>query len=506
MINEIKEVDRTTAAIGEYQNFAVVVPGFVGENADESVFDDNDIYECSLQSDFVTNVGIVKPNTVPTEAVAPILENFAGEGAELPEYFTTLSAIDFFVTYAGQVYSCTPWSSQGRATPTDGYLKDATLGTFKLVDNEDWDAADKYCVILAGNEGRDAKEISNQIGNQIAYELLGMGYPILYKKLEDEADLSKASFWEALKDRATYDFRFVINGLLADNKAANQAIEALAEYQNGKDPSETGRGDCVALCDIDEDVYSTTEAKTSRSKLFTAIAGEVNDCSGLFNEGKYAAFFAPSVCLLGVDDEYENHKFPASFYYLACFKWALDHGFAEWYAIAGYTRGVCKYIIESTDVNFGDYLINALEPRTNPDNTLNAAVNVIAKIRSNYYLWGNRTAAKLTAKGLIASHFLNIRQLCSSLKKQIYVACRRFTFDPNSDVLWINFCNAIKPILEKMKADQGLKDYAIEKLAGRKAELKARIRIIPIEAVEDFDIEISLEDNFGETTATAVEK
>ena len=121
-------------------------------------------------------------------------------------------------------------------------------------------------------------------------------------------------------------------------------------------------------------------------------------------------------------------------------------------------------------------------------------------------LWGNRTAHALDDKDLIASHFLNIRQLCSSLKKQIYVACRRFTFDPNSDVLWINFCNAIKPILEKMKADQGLKDYAIEKLAGRKAELKARIRIIPIEAVEDFDIEISLEDNFGETTATAVEK
>jgi hypothetical protein len=107
---------------------------------------------------------------------------------------------------------------------------------------------------------------------------------------------------------------------------------------------------------------------------------------------------------------------------------------------------------------------------------------------------------------LVASHFLNIRQLCSSLKKQIYVACRRFTFDPNSDVLWINFCNAIKPTLEKMKADQGIKDYAIVKLAGRKAELKARIRIIPIEAVEDFDIEISLEDNFGETSATAVER
>ena len=38
-----------------------------------------------------------------------------------------------------------------------------------------------------------------------------------------------------------------------------------------------------------------------------------------------------------------------------------------------------------------------------------------------------------------------------------------------------------------------------------KATLKARIRIIPIEAVEDFDLEISLEDSFGETTATIAE-
>jgi hypothetical protein len=36
---------------------------------------------------------------------------------------------------------------------------------------------------------------------------------------------------------------------------------------------------------------------------------------------------------------------------------------------------------------------------------------------------------------LTAQHFLNIRQLCTTLKKQIYVACRKFTFDPNSDVL-----------------------------------------------------------------------
>jgi hypothetical protein len=103
-------------------------------------------------------------------------------------------------------------------------------------------------------------------------------------------------------------------------------------------------------------------------------------------------------------------------------------------------------------------------------------------------------------------HFLNIRQLCTTIKKELYVACRRFTFDPNSDTLWFNFINAIKPTLELMKADQGIKDYKILKVAtDKKATLKAKIRIIPIEAVEDFDLEISLEDSFGETTVNASE-
>ena len=107
---------------------------------------------------------------------------------------------------------------------------------------------------------------------------------------------------------------------------------------------------------------------------------------------------------------------------------------------------------------------------------------------------------------LVASHFLNIRQLCTTIKKELYVACRKFTFDPNSDVLWINFCNAIRPTLDAMKSDQGIDDYEIIKVATtQKATLKARIRIVPIEAVEDFVIELSLEDSLGDTNVTITE-
>ncbi len=47
-----------------------------------------------------------------------------------------------------------------------------------------------------------------------------------------------------------------------------------------------------------------------------------------------------------------------------------------------------------------------------------------------------------------------------------------------------------------MKADQGIKGYTISRVANdKKALLTARIRIVPIEAVEDFDISIYLEDS-----------
>jgi hypothetical protein len=57
-----------------------------------------------------------------------------------------------------------------------------------------------------------------------------------------------------------------------------------------------------------------------------------------------------------------------------------------------------------------------------------------------------------------------------------------------------------------MKADQGVRDYKIEKVyTDKKATLRARIRIVPIEAVEDFDISIYLEDSLTGIVVSADE-
>ena len=295
----------------------------------------------------------------------------------------------------------------------------------------------------------------------------------------------------------------------------NVLIANLAKYyaddaSNQSSKELPGRGDCIALIELDERKYNDA---TSPDKPEVLIINAINELGQIdAANGKYCALTVPSVVYKMSGNG--NKKFPGAFHYLTCFINSIKLGFAEWYAAAGYTRGISSYVIDYTPVKLGEIAINALEPRYYEDPQSEYpkfACNVIANFRGSYYLWGNRTAHPLGKKDtetgdLVASSFLNIRHLCTTIKKQLYVSCRRFTFDPNSDTLWFNFVNSIKPTLEEMKADQGIRDYKIIKVyTDKKATLKAKIRIIPVEAVEDFDLEISLEDSFGETTATVTE-
>lgn len=663
----INEYDNTKAGTSEYSNFSVVVPGFLGSTANEDVFDENGVYECDSQAEFVKNIGcrshVIANKKVITPAIAPTIaeaikldKNASTDGVEWTDpntkivytlYKTTESFQRAYEEFCGYTINdstdgetgegsgetegtgdqntgtTTPGEESGTpdeaqaytisreatvsnsfmictATVNDkvlpdgskdiGYLRDAyhiytpidldqetytnlsALPTYVEADNSVWFTA--YSVPVGNvfykifdnpidTEGKTADELPagldgvivddtiQHYGNQIAYELLGMGYTVLYKKLE-EVDLSKLTptdytdktivagtttvqtpkvgksvldtlssdaFWSCLRDRATYDFRYLVTGLLEGNGLVNKAIMSIASRINSTlddaDVEHDGRGDCIALIDIDKSKY----AGKTQSEAIPEVAYEANQY-----QSKYAAVFAPCVTYtMTAKAEYNNNRtFPGSFHYLACAAKSAEN-YNEWYANAGYTRGVANYTVESVGCNFGEIAIQALEPRfcisagdrelsadeankALTDPTINAnvntevAVNLIVKIKNSYYLWGNRTAHKLGTRyasdgDLVASHFLNVRQLCTTIKKQVYVACRRLTFDPNSNILWINFCSLIRPTLEKMKADQGIKDYKILKTkTDRKALLSAKIRIVPIEAVEDFYINLYLED------------
>lgn len=588
----INEIDKTTPGTPEYSNFAVVVPGFCKADVDPDLFDENGIYECASREDFVNNVGICQHTMTflgaetLKEATAPAVkliyrydeaasiqagtnrletqEDFEGQDTKVTVY-TYNTPEDFTAALNAAKASTNIYTATANTTgeigllKTSNYVFHAVSGAasgaisalavdgqvLSTVRTASFDTSkDYYELGSLGNDTEYNDAVVTHYGNQIAYELLGLGYPVLYKAIwlskdliklaaptielvdandlaetrgvaealaannvitttEDSADaeisvLQDYNFWSCLEDKAAYDFRYVVSGLLDKAEAVNTQVCTLAMR----------RQDCIALVDIDTSVYAGKTQAEAIAPIaeFAQKFGKKSEAE----DSKYVALFAPCVTYNLAKNEYINATFPGYFHYLACAAAAADK-FAEWYAVAGYTRGFSGYTIASTGCKFGETAIQALEPRTETAigtsgiNTT-VAVNLIVKIKNSYYLWGNRTGHKLNSDGLVASHFLNIRQLCTTIKKQVYVACRRLTFDPNSTVLWLNFRSRIEPLLKRMKADQGIKDYKLVPVAAQeKGKMKAQIHIVPIEAVEDFTIDLVLTDALGEGTVEMTE-
>ena len=541
-----REYDKSKSVLNLSANFAVFVPGFAQDSIEEGgktytreelikeaqkdgiYFKDTGIYRLDSLAAFLHYIGKKNTNEEIVEAKEAKLVKINGE---LPDtdpdaYLCTLtrSEIVLYDTDEYNYYEITPlgttepenWSTDKKLKVsitadniTTYYslskLKKNTLIATYVDGDGDPATLTNVVKVLCGNEGSSINEEERHLGNKIAYELVKAGYPVFYRILDSEKtaleQLNSADFWAPLKDKATYRIRYLTTGGCYDY-GVYELMADVVNFQNSTTladadtllPKSSGRGDCIALFDIDESHLAATYA--TPKDLAEAFGNEAK----LIEANKNCAIFAPRVVYVeNEDDVYGAYDIalPCSLHFLLCAAKSQE-SYAEWYAAAGYTRGLSNKTVKYTTYDFGDLVINTLAPRE-PNTYIGdsgKAINLILNERGSYYLWGNRTAATLDKNGLKFSHFLNIRQLCTTLKQVIWEASRRFTFDPNSDVLWINFVNAIRPTLERMKGDQGIAGYRISKVeTTEKAVLKAVIRIVPIEAVEDFDISIYLEDN-----------
>jgi len=507
----IREIDKTQPGFAPASNFTVAIPGFVTDITytldNPTPFDENDIAYITSTTEFIQKIGMVQDTDIP--ASFAILSNIPGSEVTMgpvtyEAYYNPDNQEQFFTgteitqSEAGQGGYLIAARTTGTDTPVTTYYRLSfanKLNSSKPSGYEkDWDEATNYFYVTPDHRGNDAQIGAVQYGNQIAYLLLTQGYSIFYKKISDVSELSDASTWEAFKDKSLYDFRYVLSGLrrsipgVVQMSEVNTSMLGLVSAEEAGNP---GRGDIIVLLDIPEDAY---ENETTQENKISAIQ------SAMTVSSQYAAYFAPTVTYDGItNDVYTNTTLPGSFHYLACASRAFS-SYNEWYSVSGYTRGICPFKVVGVSARLGEKAVNALQTRKRE------SVNLIIPINNSYYLWGNRTAYRNEA-GLIASNFLNIRQLCCTLKKTIYQACRTLMFDPNDEILWTNFCNAVRPTLEIMKANQGINDYKFEKKeTSLKAKLFAAVRIIPIEAVEDFEIAVTLEDNFDETTISIEEK
>lgn len=285
-----------------------------------------------------------------------------------------------------------------------------------------------------------------------------------------------------LKDKRKYNITLLSNGGYSSVDKPSTTIVVPESIKGLMDVANV-RGDCTFLADHTYDLSSNSDILSYASAVDTCLNGTIDGLSG-----KYGAMFTPW-CYYNVANGLTNEYIllPASLAYLDAFATSQKAGNPTYYAVAGRARGN----ISGTPSRYlGDKDVEVLSVEEN-----GVAVNPITNVSPyGVLVWGNRTLFK-NEDGLVASSFLNIRQLCSTLSKTLYTSSLAYMFEQNSDRLWINFKSDITKVLDDMKQNLGIKGYKLFKLTpDTRAQIKALIRVIPTEAVEKFDLTIELVD------------
>lgn len=260
-----REIDETTAVADAYSNFSVVIPGLVAnENAESwaKVADSEGVYECSSLSDFKKYIGKVADaegsDANPCALVQTISNDSEAyaDGISQTEYEQAIAG--FEERLANQCF-CTGKEAAGKTSAgefCDGTYKytgvidtiDAFKELFEITSNEGAEETTyklKSTLYLI-DKGKNA--IESRPGNRLAYMLVELGYTILFKAVNEPvkgsaeypsaseivAKLSGSDFWECLKDRATYDFRYVVSGGYYDEDvyAAMMGLAARVNEKN----------------------------------------------------------------------------------------------------------------------------------------------------------------------------------------------------------------------------------------------------------------------------------
>ena len=349
----------------------------------------------------------------------------------------------------------------------------------------------------------------------MAYELLLQGMNVVVKPIfydnktlgrsisEDDAyaameDAINGGALNEFEDRNIYNIKFITTGGYANcGKSYSVVVEEegqepetitkeTSSYEKIRDLAER-RGDAIALIEF-KDYFNDEQ------ELFTYLRENFKQAgSDLYA----AAFFPWFKYPTSADGDIKKVNFPACFGYLLAYAYSVKSN-ANWFAAAGVARGLVPGLIKPS-FNVGEALMHILQGDDIDETAekLNLVINPIFNAGTyGYRIWGNRVVNKAsTGVDNRFMNFLNIRLLLCDIKKQIYHAAVRCTFEPNDDIVWINFKTYANSLLDRMKSGRGISWYKWTKeVADTKATIKATLTIRPIEAVESFDITVVLSD------------
>lgn len=337
---------------------------------------------------------------------------------------------------------------------------------------------DAFPTVRLVTNAEDSLEYGHNLGYKLASHLIKLGVKVLAQGVEVIDDVD----WEKLKDKNLYDVRFLTTGAFKVSAVPTDMIDCAAQ-----------RGDCTALVSFNE-----------ADEAFTYAVADIKDTVEVIEDGgEYAAAFTPA--FYSKHSSFSDGKvevlIPSAFAYLFAYARSIKNN-PEWFAIAGFERGIVpelsrlKHYYTSAEIN--ELQNRTFEEGEEAADNVGIAINAIGYIRpAGDIIYGNRTLKNNEAeKGLTATSFLNVRNMISTIKKVAYEAANRFTFEQNSETLWVNYKSYIEPTLDRITHSNGAVGYSINriKLANAKAKMKAEIIIQPIEAVEDIELSIIMTD------------
>lgn len=204
-----------------------------------------------------------------------------------------------------------------------------------------------------------------------------------------------------------------------------------------------------------------------------------------------------------------NAHMPGSYAWLMAYATSIKSN-KSWLAAAGINRGRIPNIV-GVDYDIREAYIHLWQGDNDDrrDEGLaswrkNIRVNPIVNFGTNYgmVVFGNRTCYSDQA-AVTFKKFLNVRLLLLKIHKEAFKASITHMFEPNDDITWLSFKQSVNNLLDDMVTGRGLRYYKWRKLKpSRLGEIRARLTIRPIEAVESFDITISMTDEDIEVTET----
>ena len=282
-----------------------------------------------------------------------------------------------------------------------------------------------------------------------------------------------ANSLDFLLDKNAYKVRFLTSGVLGSYSFAKgegkAKLTVTSDVAKELNRIAVARMDCVSLIDLTKSATKDVDP----SDILAALEN-----LGL-QDGSYAATFVDW-----------SGDLPGSFYYLKLVAKLLQ-GNRRWDSVAGVKRGV------GSGYNGPATLKNELSKYdldTKYQMREGVSFNGFVKVNNVYTLWGDRTLKQNS--GLTATSFLSIRLLICDICERAYVAAINNTFESNNDVTWANYKTSISGLLDQAVADYKIAAYNIVKLTpDATATIRCKIRIVPIEPVEDFVIEIQIENS-----------